>query len=336
MHIPDGPLSPAVCVSTGAISVAAIGYSLHKLRDSLADRTVPLTGMMAALIFAGQMVNFPASLFGIPTFSGHLMGGVLAATVLGPWAGCLAISLVLLVQLFLFADGGMLALGANILNMAVIGSWGGYAVMSAIRSRFQNHARGTLVGVVLASWLSVMAAAALFCAEFYFSWSSAEFDYRNIFTLMITFHSAIGIGEALITGGIISFILVQRPDLIYRPEPTLARETQPAEISRLLMAGVLCSFAIAGFLAPFASPLDDGLEAVGNHTFTPQTEQSATVLAFADYEIPLPILGWEESPIWRKVSVACAGILGIIAVLFSAWMFDRSFRRRNRGEAVHG
>jgi cobalt/nickel transport system permease protein len=331
MHIPDGPLSPVVCGVTGAVSAGVVGYSLYRLRDSLADRTVPMAGMMAALVFAGQMVNFPASLFGIPTFSGHLMGGVLAACLLGPWGGCLALTLVLTVQLFLFADGGMLALGANVLNMAVIGSVGGYAVMSAVRNRLGNGPRGTLVGAVLAAWLSVMAAAALFCAEFYFSWQSTEFDFRNIFTLMISFHSVIGIGEAVITGGVISFILIQRPDLIYRPEESTGPGRQFAGVGRTVTAGLLCALAVAGFLAPFASPLEDGLEAVGSQTFSPQTEQAATVLALSDYEIPSPVAGWNDSPVWRRVTVSLAGFLGIAVVLVTAFLFDRSFRRRTTG-----
>src|SRR3974390_2955433 len=118
MHIRDGILSPEVCAAAGLISLAAVGYSLRKLRTDLEDRAVPLTGMLAAVVFAGQMVNFP--LIGLPV-SGHLLGGVLAATVLGPWAGCLAITLVLVVQAVLFNDGGLVSLGANILNMAVVG-----------------------------------------------------------------------------------------------------------------------------------------------------------------------------------------------------------------------
>jgi cobalamin biosynthesis protein CbiM len=196
MHIPDGVLSPQVCAASAAVSFAAVGYSLRRLKNSLADRTVPLTGMMSALVFAGQMVNFPIGLFGLPSVSGHLMGGVLAASMLGPWAGCLAITLVLSVQCLLFADGGIVALGVNVLNMGVVGALGGYAVLAAIRKLFGEGLRGTLAGAVIASWLSVVAASALFCAEFQLSYLNGPYDLRSIFTLMVTFHSAIGIGEA--------------------------------------------------------------------------------------------------------------------------------------------
>ena len=161
MHIPDGVLEPAVCAASALISLGAVGYSLHRLRDSLAEKIVPMTGMISALVFAGQMVNFP---IGLPV-SGHLIGGVLAATVVGPWAGCLALTLVLIVQCVLFADGGITALGANVLHMAVIGPLGGYAVYSAVRRLLGNGDRGTVAGAVVASWLSVMAAAALVVPE---------------------------------------------------------------------------------------------------------------------------------------------------------------------------
>jgi cobalt/nickel transport system permease protein len=135
MHIPDGYLSPDVCAATGALAAVAVGVSIYKLRDELADRVVPMTGMMAAMIFTGQMVNF--QLVVVPV-SGHLIGGVLAGLILGPWAGCLAVTMVLVVQRFLFSDGGLFTMGANILHMAVIGSVGGYAVAAVVRRFFRN------------------------------------------------------------------------------------------------------------------------------------------------------------------------------------------------------
>ena len=157
MHIPDGFLSNEVCFATAAASAGAVAYSLRRIKGDLAERTIPLTGMMGSLIFAGQMVNFP---IGLPV-SGHLMGGVLAGAILGPWAGCIALTMVLVAQWALFSDGGLTALGANILHMSVLGSIGGYAVMAAVRRQFKCAKRGTVIGAVIAAWLSVMAAAAL-------------------------------------------------------------------------------------------------------------------------------------------------------------------------------
>ncbi|MCC7419040.1 MAG: energy-coupling factor ABC transporter permease [Planctomycetaceae bacterium] len=329
MHIPDAVLSPAVCAGTGVLSTAAVGYSVFRLRSSLADRTVPMTGMAAALIFAGQMVNFPLPFLPV---SGHLLGGVLAAALVGPWAGCLAVTLVLVVQCFVFADGGVTTLGANILHMAVIGAWGGSAVMNAVRNLLGGDARATIIGSVVASWLSVMAAAALFCLEFALScWGplrgsseAVNFDLARIFTLMVSYHSLIGIGEGLITGMVVSFVLRQEPSLIRPAEPS----THLVGAGRLAFAGCIAAMAVAAFLAPFASEYDDGLEAIGTTQFAERMEQERQGPALlSDYEIPLPIAGWKESPVWAKVSVSLAGILGTAATLGIALALGRLIPR---------
>lgn len=321
MHVPDGPLSTEVCVAAGAVSLCAVGYSLHRLKDSLAERTVPMTGMMAALIFAGQMVNFPIALFGIPSVSGHLMGGVLAAAVLGPWAGCIAITLVLVVQCLLFADGGLLALGVNVLNMAVVGSLGGYALFAVVRRLLGNAARGTLTAGIVAAWLSVIAASALFCLEFGLSHVGGEaFQMRRLFALMVTVHSAIGIGEALITGSVIGFVLSQRPDLLYTPDPADAGRIIP-RAGRAIVVGVMCALAIAAFVAPFASGFDDGLVSISKQVGFSDLEQSR-VFVFGDYDQVLPG--------WQKLSVSLSGIIGALAVLLIAFLLDRSLRNRSR------
>ena len=324
MHIPDGPLSPEVCAVTGAISLAAVGYSLHRLKDSLADRAVPMTGMMAALIFAGQMVNFPIGLLGVPQVSGHLMGGVLAAAVLGPWAGLLAIALVLIVQSLLFADGGLLALGANILNMGVVGAWGGYVVYSTVRRAIGRAMRGgAVVGAVAASWLSVMAASSLFCLELRLSRLPGEYDYGRIFALMVTVHAVIGVGEALITGSVLSFVLRQRPDLIFEPQ---ARGVISGA-GRFVLAGSVCALAVAAFLAPFASEYDDGLVAVSKATNFDDLDRGPKVLLLDEYSVPLPVGGWENAAVWQKVSVSLAGLFGTGAVLVIALVLTRTLER---------
>lgn len=323
MHIPDRVLSPEVCAGAAVLAAGAVGYSLHKLRQSPSDRTVPLTGMMAAVIFAGQMVNFPISLLGIPAVSGHLMGGVLASAVLGPWGGCVAIFLVLLVQGVMFADGGLLSLGANTLNMAVVGAWGGYGVLMFVRRRFANESRGTIVGVIVASWLSVLAAAALFCGEVRLSWNVPEFDFGSLFTLMVTVHSAIGIGEALITGSIVSFLLLHRRDLVLQ-RPSL--ETERGNLASALVAGFVVALVVCAFLAPFASSYPDGLESVAEQTSLDERFGEPTVVLLADYAIPLPFANWEDIPPWRMVSVGLAGILGTIAVVVMAFLMGRTLK----------
>lgn len=316
MHIQDGVLSPVVCAATGAISLGAVGYSVHRLKQSVADRTIPLTGMMAALVFAGQMVNFP---IGAPV-SGHLLGGVLAATVVGPWAGCVAMTLVLFVQWAMFSDGGLFALGANVLHMAVIGSWGGHAVRRLVQRLVGDNPKGIVIGSVVAAWTTVMAAAALVCFEFRLSWPPHEIDFSKFFTLMVSFHSLIGLGEALITGVAISFVLNQRPELLLSSSPLLPGERARVRGTRTLVAGLVIALAIGAFLSPFASPYDDGLEAalikVGIEDFN-LTGSVPGLLE--DYDkVPVPIAAWQS------IAVSFAGIGGTLAVFVLAWLLGKA------------
>jgi len=301
MHIRDGILSPEVCVLAGALSIGAVGISLRQIRLELEDRAVPLTGMVAALIFAGQMVNFP--LPGLPV-SGHLLGGVLAAVLLGPWAGCLAIAMVLTVQAVLFSDGGLLALGANVLNMGVVGAWGGYAVYATLRRVLRGPAAPVIASAV-AAWVSVLAAAALFCAEFLATSRSAGIDPRGVLTLMVLFHALIGVGEALITGSVVSFVLARRPDLILSPEPA----GPVRQFGRVAVAGLAVSLAIAAFLAPFKSEHPDGLDAVSQRMGFDTLEIARPALVLEDYEVPVPAVSF-----WPGLPVSLAGILGTVVV----------------------
>jgi len=310
MHIRDGLLSPEVCLATGVLSAAAVAYSWRRLQRDLADRSVPLTGMMAAVIFAGQMVNFP--LFGLPV-SGHLLGGVLAGVIIGPWAGCVAITLVLLVQAVLFADGGLLSLGANVFNMAVIGAWSGSALYEMIRHAIGTSPRASVFAAAVASYFSVLAAAACFCEEFALSHGSAPFDLGQIALWMVAYHALIGVGEAAITGSVLGFILARRPDLLRdRPASTIS--------FRGVVAGVVTACVVACLAAPLASQWPDGLEAVGDRAgFNALNANRA--LIFTDYSLPLPT-GWEV------VSVALAGLIGTLIVLFLGWGLGRKFERR--------
>lgn len=330
MHIQDGVLSPTVCVATGALSLSAVAYSLHRLKDAVGDRTIPLTGMMAALVFAGQMVNFP---IGAPV-SGHLLGGVLAATVVGPWAGCVAMTLVLFVQWGLFSDGGLFAFGANVLHMAVIGSWGGHAVRLLVQRFLGNSHKGIVVGSIIAAWCSVMAAAALFCVEFRLSWPAGEIDFSKVFAWMVSFHSLIGVGEALITGVAIGFVLKQRPELICKTDAFAgqsslvvgaeagksARPTIVTSITRTLAAGLVIALAIAAFLSPFASSFDDGLEAVLNQLNGTEFNLTPTVPGlFEDYDkVPVPLASWQA------IAVSIAGIGGTLAVFGLALLLGKA------------
>jgi cobalt/nickel transport system permease protein len=322
MHIADGYLSAEVCVGTGVISAGAIGFSLRKLNSTLSTRTVPLTGMMAAVVFAAQMVNFPLFLAAVPA-SGHLLGGVLAAVIVGPWAGCVAIALVLFLQMALFADGGWLACGANVLNMGVVGSMGGYALYATIRRRIAGP-RGIVIGAIVASWLSVVAASAAFSLEFALSHPRGTLDLATLFAAMTSVHSIVGVGEALITGGVVSYLLAVRPDLIV-DEPLPRRGI--AGLGRIVLSGGVAALVVAAFAAPFASQADDGLETVAKRLNFEELQQEPQSLLLTDYEVPLPAVD-SSSGFWQKISVSLAGIFGTSAILGMTLVLGRAVKGR--------
>lgn len=326
MHIRDGFLSPEVCIGTGLLAAGAVGWSLYKLRDSLADRTVPLTGMTAALIFAGQMINFP--LPGLPV-SGHLLGGVLAGALLGPFAGCIALTIVLFVQLALYYDGGWTVFGANVLNMAVLGGIGGTALYSMLRRACGETRTGVLIATALAAWFSVVAAAGLFSLEFMLSYPERKEQLLGVFGWMLAYHLLIGIGEALITTLVISVVLQQRPDLLALPQK---RPGWLSTTGRFVGAGLVVALAIAAFLSPWASKHDDGLKAVSTKVGFDDLGQNRGFLVWDDYAIPA------LAETYPAVSVGLAGIIGTLVVLACAWGLTwilQKRRTRQSGESQH-
>lgn len=204
MHIPDGFLSAPVWAPLWAVAAAGIAGCVRAVQRSFSDRAVPLMGMMAAFIFAAQMLNFPVA----GGTSGHLLGGVLAAVLLGPWAGALVIAIVLVVQCLLFQDGGLTALGANIVNMSFFGSALGYWIYSAVKEATGGK---TIAAVAVASWCSVMFASTACSFELAFS---GTVSLRTVLPAMAAVHALIGVGEAVITCLVVSCIMKVRPDLV--------------------------------------------------------------------------------------------------------------------------
>ncbi|MBU1062374.1 MAG: energy-coupling factor ABC transporter permease [Candidatus Omnitrophica bacterium] len=207
MHIPDGFLSANTWVSTWIISIGGIGYCIKKLSKILREKMIPLMGVMSAFIFAVQMLNFPIA----AGTSGHLLGGVLAAVLLGPYGGAVVLAVVLSIQCLVFQDGGLTALGANMFNMSFIGSMGGYVIYNSIRRIIGNN-KGVLIGTALAAWLSVVLASVFCAVELAISGTS---PLQVVLPAMALVHILIGIGEAIISVLVVSFILKIRPDLIY-------------------------------------------------------------------------------------------------------------------------
>jgi cobalt/nickel transport system permease protein len=207
MHIPDGFLSPEVAAACAVPAVAAVGYGLRRADVDLDDRRVPLLGVTAAFVFAAQMLNFPVA----GGTSGHFLGAALAAILLGPWLACVVLAVVLGVQAFLFADGGITALGANVLNMGVLGGLVAGGVTAGAR-RLAGDRRRTLLAVTAAgAWLAVMAGAAATAVELAIS---GTVPLATVLPAMLGVHAAIGLGEAAITVAAVGAVMASRPDLL--------------------------------------------------------------------------------------------------------------------------
>lgn len=221
MHIPDGFLSNEVAVAVAIPAVAAVAYGLRRAEVDLDDRRVPLLGVTAAFVFAAQMLNFPVA----GGTSGHFLGAALAAVLLGPWLASLVLAVVLFAQAFVFADGGITALGANVLNMGVIGGVAVGGLMLGARRALPNT-RAALLGVTAAgSWLAVMAGAAACAVELA---TSGTVPLGTVLPAMLGVHALIGAGEAVITVAAVSAVLVTRPDLIHGPTPDPVPAALPA------------------------------------------------------------------------------------------------------------
>ena len=205
MHIPDGFLDAKTWATLGAVSAAAVGTAAVYARRSLEDRDIPLMGVMSAFIFAAQMLNFPVA----GGTSGHFLGGALAAILLGPARGFLVMTAILIVQAFLFGDGGVTALGANVFNMGVIGAVGAYLIYRAARRILGGGAIG--VPAFIAAWASVVLAALACSLELA---ASGTVPLGTVIPAMVGIHAIIGVGEGLITVGALALVRRARPELL--------------------------------------------------------------------------------------------------------------------------
>jgi cobalt/nickel transport system permease protein len=206
LHAPDGFVSAPIAIAMWVATVAVVAYAVRRTNRHLDDRAVPLLGVMAAFIFAAQMFNFPV----VGGTSGHLLGGVLAAVMLGPWAGTLVMTAVVAVQALLFQDGGLVIMGANIFNMGIVGTLGGYALYRGIARLLGGEERGRLPAAAVAAWASVVAGSVAMALQL---GASDVVPLELALPAMVGVHALIGIGEALITVAALAFIGVTRADL---------------------------------------------------------------------------------------------------------------------------
>jgi cobalt/nickel transport system permease protein len=302
LHIPDGGfLSLPVALICWLITAAMLALAIRYTRETFGERMAPLAGIMAAFIFAAQMLNFPVA----GGTSGHLLGGALAAIVLGPWAGMLVMASVIGVQALLFQDGGLLVMGANILNMGIITAAVGYGLFRSVTGRD----RGTQLAIAgIAAWLSVMAAAFATAIQI---WLSGTAPLNIVLPAMLGVHALIGTGEALITVGALAFIQQVRPDLLHTESPAGGRGW--------VITGLIMAVALV-LLAPLASANPDGLERVAENLGFIEAATDAPYEVLPDYTIPF--LGDSA------LSTILAGFAGALVVAGLALLIVRLLQRR--------
>lgn len=315
MHIPDGFLDTKTAAATGVLAAAGLAIALRQARRNLPPRRVPLLGLSAAFVFAAQMLNFPVA----GGTSGHLMGGVLTAVLLGPSAAVIVLSAVLIVQCLMFADGGISALGANVFNMALVGGVGGWTVYYLI-SRLFRGLFGRVLAATFAAWCSMVLAAVACAGELAVSrtvgWSVA-------FPTMAGIHMLIGIGEGAITALVLVAISQTRPDLIR--DPADAAPTRP--YGAMMAYGMLLSLGLAMFISPFASTWPDGLDWTAARLGFEERARTIVPAPMPEYEVERIATSWWSTPL--------AGAVGTAVVFGFSWLLARILVPRTRpGEEV--
>ncbi|WP_406168140.1 energy-coupling factor ABC transporter permease [Streptomyces canus] len=335
MHVPDGFIDAPISAATGVVAAAAVAVSLRGARRELDERTAPLAGLVAAFIFAVQMLNFPVA----AGTSGHLLGGALAAILVGPCTGVLCVSVVLLMQGILFADGGLTALGVNITDMAVVTTVVAYAVFRGLVKVLPRKRGSITAASFVAAVLSVPAAAVAFTL-IYAVGGTTDVSIGKVATAMIGVHVLIGIGEAVITALTVGAVVAVRPDLVYgarglqqklklrvdgqlvdvpaEPTPVAARSHR-----KVWITGLATSLVLAGFVSFYASADPDGLEKVAaDKGIDAKTEKHATA------DSPLADYGVKDVEDAR-LSGGLAGVIGVgVTVVAGSTVFWVVRRRR--------
>ncbi|MGW7407298.1 energy-coupling factor ABC transporter permease [Streptomyces sp. NPDC054833] len=338
MHVPDGFIDAPTSAVAGVVAAGALAVSLRGARRELDERTAPLAGLVAAFIFAVQMLNFPVA----AGTSGHLLGGALAAILVGPCTGVLCVSVVLLMQGILFADGGLTALGVNITDMAIVTTVVSYAVFRGLVKVLPRKRRSVTVASFVAAVLSVPAAAVAFTL-IYAVGGTTDVAIGKVATAMIGVHVLIGIGEAAITALTVGAVIAVRPDLVYGArglqqrlklrvngelvDAPAARPVPVAAAARshrtLWITGLVTSLVLAGFVSFYASADPDGLEKVAHDK---GIDQNAGKHASADS----PLAGYGVKDVSdARLSGGLAGVIGVgVTVVAGSTVFWAVRRRR--------
>jgi cobalt/nickel transport system permease protein len=308
MHIPDGFLDARTCLAAGALSAGGLAVAVRQVNRTLPRNKIPLMGLSAAFVFAAQMLNFPVA----GGTSGHLLGGVLTAVLLGPGAAAIVIACVLTVQALLFNDGGLLALGANIFNMSFVAAVGGWAIYIFV-ARLLGGLRGRVTAIFFAAWCSTFLAALVCAGELAFS---GTLPPGLVFPAMAGVHALIGLGEGLITALVVLAIARVRPDLIEADSAPAARGAG----LEFILFGLVVALGLAVFVSPYACSWPDGLDKIAEK-FGFAGRTAVTIKAwFPDYKIP------GVSSV--ALATALAGTLGATLMFALAWVVGRLLVRK--------
>lgn len=325
MHAPDGFLTPATAVVTGLVSLAFVGLAVRHSRSQLEERAIPLAGIAAAFIFAAQMLNFPVA----AGTTGHLLGGALAAILLGPSVGVVVVTIVVVIQALVFADGGLTALGYNVLNMAVVPAFGGYAIFRLFRRVLPGNTGGVVGATGLAAWASVVMAAMAFSIEWLFG-ATAPVSFDDVFVAAVGVHLLVGIGEGVISALAVGAVMASRSDLVHGASDLAAEGLAETKVKTrtFLIGGLLVALAFGAVISQFAVDNPDGLERVAEDTGFASSGQGHALAdsLFADYAI--------QGISHESLSLAIAGIVGTLVTLaVAAGVFVALRERRERHPA---
>jgi cobalt/nickel transport system permease protein len=309
MHVPDGFMNVTMSAATGVISFGTLWAYIRSAKDLIADKFIALTGMMSALIFVLQMINFPVA----AGTSGHLLGGALAVIVLGPRLGLICLSVVVIIQSLLFADGGLSALGVNVLNMAIVTSATSWFIVK-YWIKFIGKNKTSIVTVsVLAGILSVVFSSIAFTIQYAIG-GTISIPVGTVLIAMVSTHLIIGLGEGIITALIITLLMRVRPDLVYAYDRSDENTTKVSFYGLFIILILLLSL-----VTPFASSSPDGLESVAEEFGFTQTD--GIVLLLDDYGI--------NAINNNFLSTVLSALLGVTVV---AVMFNLIISRRKSGK----
>lgn len=309
MHVPDGFMNVTMSAATGVISFGTLWAYIRSAKDLIADKFIALTGMMSALIFVLQMINFPVA----AGTSGHLLGGALAVIVLGPRLGLICLSVVVIIQSLLFADGGLSALGVNVLNMAIVTSATSWFIVK-YWIKFIGKNKTSIVTVsVLAGILSVVFSSIAFTIQYAIG-GTISIPVGTVLIAMVSTHLIIGLGEGIITALIITLLMRVRPDLVYAYDRSDENTTKVSFYGLFIILILLLSL-----VTPFASSSPDGLESVAEEFGFTQTD--GIILLLDDYGI--------NAINNNFLSTVLSALLGVTVV---AVMFNLIISRRKSGK----